>query len=345
MEEVAQATLPQGFGYEWTGTAFQEKAASGAQALIFGLALVLVFLCLAAQYESWGIPFGVLLGIPIGVAGAFLAVWLRGLTNDVYVQIGLVMLIGLAAKNAILIVEFAKEKHERDGLPLVEAALQGGPAPLPAHPHDLLGLHPGGGPPRDRPGRGRRLPLVARHGGLRRHARRHRPRRLRHPGPLRDDRAAPRPGAGPGGDTGGRVGRRSPGVAHEKRRALPRSGRAIVPLPLCVVEDLHWHRPGAETPDAYRDCLGQDLSRVEPTMTHAIAKLFQSYPEIAIFLALATGYALGKLKTSGLWAWHNGIGAAGRYGVGADRDCGPGTPAESQLCAFCFLHRETRGRP
>jgi len=125
MEEVAQATLPQGFGYEWTGTAFQEKAASGAQALIFGLALVLVFLCLAAQYESWGIPFGVLLGIPIGVAGAFLAVWLRGLTNDVYVQIGLVMLIGLAAKNAILIVEFAKEKHERDGLPLVEAALQG----------------------------------------------------------------------------------------------------------------------------------------------------------------------------------------------------------------------------
>jgi len=125
MEEVAQATLPQGFGYEWTGTAFQEKEASGAQTRIFGLALVLVFLCLAAQYESWGIPFGVLLGIPIGVTGAFLAVWLRGLTNDVYVQIGLVMLIGLAAKNAILIVEFAKEKYERDGLPIVEAALQG----------------------------------------------------------------------------------------------------------------------------------------------------------------------------------------------------------------------------
>jgi HAE1 family hydrophobic/amphiphilic exporter-1/multidrug efflux pump len=125
MEEVAKATLPQGFGYEWTGTAFQEKEASGAQALIFVLALVLVFLFLAAQYESWGIPFGVLLGIPIGVAGAFLAVWLRGLVNDVYVQIGLVMLIGLAAKNAILIVEFAKEKHERDALPLVEAALQG----------------------------------------------------------------------------------------------------------------------------------------------------------------------------------------------------------------------------
>jgi len=125
MEEVAQTTLPQGFGYEWTGTAFQEKEARGAQALLFGLALLLVFLCLAAQYESWGIPFGVLLGIPIGVAGAFLAVWLRGLVNDVYVQIGLVMLIGLAAKNAILIVEFAKAKHERDGLPLMQAALAG----------------------------------------------------------------------------------------------------------------------------------------------------------------------------------------------------------------------------
>jgi hydrophobe/amphiphile efflux-1 (HAE1) family protein len=124
MEQLAQQTLPPGAGYEWTGTALQEKEAAGKQPVIFGLALVFVFLFLAALYESWAIPFSVILGIPLGAFGAFLAIWMRGLPNDIYVQIGLVMLIGLAAKNAILIVEFAKMRYEQ-GAGLVEAAVEG----------------------------------------------------------------------------------------------------------------------------------------------------------------------------------------------------------------------------
>jgi HAE1 family hydrophobic/amphiphilic exporter-1/multidrug efflux pump len=125
MEELAAKELPQGYGYEWTSIAYQEKEAGGTQGPIFMMAMVFVFLVLAAQYESWAVPFSVLLGLPICVAGAFLGVTLAGLENNVYVQIGIVALMGLAAKNAILIVDFAKENHERKGMSLVAAATDG----------------------------------------------------------------------------------------------------------------------------------------------------------------------------------------------------------------------------
>jgi HAE1 family hydrophobic/amphiphilic exporter-1/multidrug efflux pump len=125
MEDLAAKQLPQGYDYQWTSIAYQEKEAGGSQGPIFGMAMVFVFLVLAAQYESWAVPFSVLLGLPIGVFGAFLGVSMAGLENNVYVQIGIVTLMGLAAKNAILIVEFAKEYHERQGMGLVAAATEG----------------------------------------------------------------------------------------------------------------------------------------------------------------------------------------------------------------------------
>jgi multidrug efflux pump len=123
MEEVAASTLPAGYSYEWTGTTYQEKEAQGHEGFIFGFAAVLVFLFLAALYESWSIPFAVLMALPLGLFGALFAVWLRGYPYDIYTQIGIVTLIGLAAKNAILIVEFARTRYEA-GHSIREAALE-----------------------------------------------------------------------------------------------------------------------------------------------------------------------------------------------------------------------------
>ena len=126
LEEVFAQTMPPEMGYDYAGMSFQEKKAQEgvSPAAIFGLSLLFVFLILAALYESWSLPFSVLLSTPIAVFGAFATLFFRAMVNNVYAQIGLVMLIGLAAKNAILIVEFARLEYEK-GKPLVDAALTG----------------------------------------------------------------------------------------------------------------------------------------------------------------------------------------------------------------------------
>ncbi len=123
MERLAEANLPAGMGYAWSGISLEETKAGRQSYLIFGLALLLVYLTLAAQYESLVLPFIVLLGVPVAVLGALAAQWSRGFANDVYCQVGLVMLVGLSAKNAILIVEFAEQLRDR-GMTVAEAAVE-----------------------------------------------------------------------------------------------------------------------------------------------------------------------------------------------------------------------------
>jgi HAE1 family hydrophobic/amphiphilic exporter-1 len=123
MEALARRTLPQGFGFTWSGLSFEEIKAGRQSIYIFAIGLLLVYLTLAAQYESFVLPFIIMLGVPLAVLGALTAQGLRGLQNDIYCQIGLVMLIGLAAKNAILIVEFAEQLRDR-GMSVVEAAIE-----------------------------------------------------------------------------------------------------------------------------------------------------------------------------------------------------------------------------
>lgn len=122
MEEIA-AQLPAGIGYEWSGTSYEERLSGSQAPFLFVISLLVVFLCLAALYESWSIPFAVMLVVPLGVFGAVMAVTMRGLPNDVYFKVGLIAIIGLSAKNAILIIQFARDL-QAEGMELVEATLE-----------------------------------------------------------------------------------------------------------------------------------------------------------------------------------------------------------------------------
>jgi HAE1 family hydrophobic/amphiphilic exporter-1 len=124
MEQIADKTLPPGTGYEWTAMSYQEKAVTSQIYYVFGLAMLLVYLVLAGQYESWYAPISVILAVPLSLLGPMSVLQGLGIDNNLYVQIGLILLIALSAKNAILIVEVALELHVRDGKPLLESAVE-----------------------------------------------------------------------------------------------------------------------------------------------------------------------------------------------------------------------------
>ena len=173
MESLA-GKLPEGMGYEWTGQSYEELLSSKQAPLLLALSILVVYLALSALYENWSIPLAVILVVPLGVLGALLGATLRGLPNDVFFKVGLLTIIGLSAKNAILIVEFAKDL-QIEGKSLMEATLDGRAAAAAPHPDDLVGVHSGGDAPRPEHRRWCGQPARHRHGRGGRHDFRHDP--------------------------------------------------------------------------------------------------------------------------------------------------------------------------
>ena len=178
MEEIV-AKLPKGVGFDWSGISYQERMAKAQTGLLYAFSMIVIFLCLAALYESWTVPISIMLALPLGVIGGVAASMLRGFPNDVYFQIGLLTVLGLTTKNAILIVQFAMAKIE-EGMGLVEATLEGRQIAAASHRHDLPGLRlRGSAPGHGHRGR-RRRPNRHRHRRSGRHGHRHLPGHLLH---------------------------------------------------------------------------------------------------------------------------------------------------------------------
>ena len=170
MEQIANKVLPPGAGFEWTAMSYQEKIVGNQIYYIFALAMLLVYLVLAGQYESWFMPVAVLLAVPLSLIGPVVALKGLGIDNNLYTQIGLVLLIALSAKNAILIVEVARERRVFDGKPILESAVEAARARFRPDPHDLVRLHPGRAAAGAGDRRRRQRAQVDRHRGVQRHA-------------------------------------------------------------------------------------------------------------------------------------------------------------------------------
>ena len=225
LEETAAQVLPADYGFEWTGQSRQEVEAGNTAAVVLGLSIVVVFLFLAALYESWAVPFAVLLATPFGFLGALIAIKLAGLAFNVYGQIGLVTLIGLSAKNAILIVEFAKLNREK-GMPLVESALEAARLRLRPILMTSFAFILGVVPLMVASGAGAASQDLGRHGGLRRHDRRDGADHARRARVLRAD---PGPRGAAGRSARGRVARTGyPGAGLALVRSRHRSRAALV---------------------------------------------------------------------------------------------------------------------